>query len=424
MTVSWLIWLVPFVLLALGAPIYLCFLAGAVTLLALLDLPNTLVTQVMFGSVESFTLLAIPFFLFAGELMGRSGIADRLIRWSLAVFGGVRGGLALATVAACVVFGAISGATVATVATVGRVMYPALRQNGYDERFSLGLITATGAIDALVPPSILMVLYGVAAEQSIAKLFIAGIVPGLLLACVQAGYVLWHARRHRVPVTGRTDLLEMARATAAASWALAVPVIILGGIYTGIFTPTEAAGVAVIVGLASGLFIYRDTSWATVWRIAIGSGKLTAQILIVLAFSSLYAWLLTSQNVPQRLTAAVAELGLPPWGILVMLNVILLIAGMLIDLTSATLVLTPLFVPLVKAAGVDLIHFGIILTTNLGLGTYTPPMAPNIFTTQSMLNVPAARIVPGLVPFILLHLVVLALITYVPGLSLGLLRIF
>jgi C4-dicarboxylate transporter, DctM subunit len=422
MTANWAVWLVPLALLACGTPIYLCFLAGGVLILTLIGMPSFLVPQVMFGSLESFTLMAIPFFLFAGELMGRSGIADRLIRWFMSMFRGVRGGLGLATVGAAIGFGAISGATVATVATVGRIMYPGLRQSGYGERFSLGLITATGAIDALIPPSILMVIYGVAAEQSIAKLFIAGIVPGLLLGGVQAAYVVWYAQRNQIPVGEPASIAEVARTTVDASWALAVPVVILGGIYTGIFTPTEAAGIAVVIGLFSGLVVYRDMSPADVWRITIGTGRITAQILIIVTCSSLYAWLLTSQGIPQRLTAAVEALALPPWAILLVLNVILLFAGMVIDLTSATLILTPLFVPIVKAAGVDLIHFGIILTTNLGLGSYTPPMAPNIFTTQSMLNVPAARIIPGLMPFIVLHLIVIGLITYVPGLSLWLVR--
>jgi C4-dicarboxylate transporter DctM subunit len=423
--VEWLLGAVPAVLLCLGAPLYVCFLAGAVAgLVVVVDVPHTVAAQAIFGAADSFTLLAIPFFLFAGDLMGRSGIADRLIRWSLALFGGVRGSLALATVGGSVIFGAISGATVATVATVGRVMYPALRENGYDEEFSLGLITATGSIDALIPPSILMVLYGVAAEQSVARLFIAGIVPGLLLAGVQAAYVVWHARRHRVPVTGRVDVREMARATRRASWALSVPLIILGGIYLGVFTPTEAAGVAVVVGAISGLFVYRDTGWSATWRIAVASGKLTSQLLIIVGCAQLYAWLITTLNVPQRVAEMVTALALPPWGIMMALNVILLVAGMLVDPASATLVLTPLFVPLVKSAGVDLLHFGVILATNLGLGTYTPPFATNIFTTQSLFNAPVAKIVRGLLPFIGLHLLALAAITYVPWFSLVLLRGF
>jgi C4-dicarboxylate transporter DctM subunit len=415
-------WALPFALLALGAPLYICFLAGCALVIALLGMPAELVPQVMFGSLESFTLMSIPFFLFAGELMGRGSVALRLVDWFLAIFKGVRGGLALATVAASVGFGAISGATVATVVTVGRLMYPGLRQSGYNERFSLGLITATGAIDALIPPSILMILYGVAAEQSVAKLFIAGIIPGLLLAGVQAAYAYWHASRYGIAAGERSSLAEVATKTKDASWALAIPLVILGGIYLGVFTPTEAAGIAVVIGIVSGFLVYRDLTLREFWRITVRSSRTTAQILIIVAFSSLYAWLLTSQGVPQRLTEAVVSLDLPPWAVLVAINILLLLAGMVIDLASATLVLTPLLLPVIKAIGMDPIHFGIILTTNLGLGTYTPPFAANIFATQSIINVPAGPIIRGLVPFILLHLVVIVVITYVPALSLVLVR--
>jgi C4-dicarboxylate transporter DctM subunit len=402
---------------------YLCFLAGAIAgLTFVVNVPHTVIPQVIFGAVDSFTLMSIPFFLFAGELMGRSGISDRLIKWSLALFGGLQGGLAVATVGACVVFGAISGATVATVATVGRAMYPALRASRYSDRFSLGLITATGSIDALIPPSIIMVFYGLAAEQSVAKLFIAGIVPGLLLAAVQAGYVIWHARRHDIPVTGQFDLGKIGRATVSASWALSVPLIIIGGIYLGVFTPTEAAGVAVIVGMVSAIFIYRDMTWGTAWQTAVGTGKLTAQLLAIAACAQVYAWLLTTLALPQQLATAVAGWQLPSWAIMLVVNIFLNLFSELGGPATTTLILTPMLVPLVKLAGVDLIHFGIILTTNLGLATYTPPMAPNIWTTQSLFNVPLSRIMPGLWPFILLHIGVLMIITYVPWLSLVLVK--
>lgn len=417
-----LAWALPFILLALGTPLYLCFLAGGVLLIFQLSQPPELLTQVMFGSLESFTLMSIPFFLFAGELMGRGGVAQRIVNWFLSLLRGVRGGLALATVGACVGFGAISGATVATVVTVGRMMYPGLRQAGYGERFSLGLITATGAIDALIPPSILMILYGVAAEQSVAKLFIAGIIPGLLLAAAQGGYAYWYARKEGVPIGQPASMREIAGTTLDASWALAIPAVILGGIYFGVFTPTEAAGIAVVIGIVSGLFVYRDMTLPEFWRITIRSTRTTSQILIIVCFSSLYAWLLTSQGMPQKLTAAVVALDMPPWAVLIAINVLLLLAGKVIDLASATLVLTPLLVPVIKAIGVDPIHFGIILTTNLGLGTYTPPLGANIFATQSIINAPVGRIIHGVVPFIFLHLIVLAIITYVPAVSLWLVR--
>src|SRR6266571_5352644 len=391
---SWVLWVTPIVLLCLGLPIYLCFLAGSIAALTFVTpVPTSVVTQVMFGSIDSFTLLAVPFFLFAGELMGRSAIADRLVKWCMALFGGVRGSLGLVTVGSCVVFGAISGSSAATVASIGRMMYPQLRENGYGEKFSLGLVTATGAIDILIPPSIMMIVYAV-----------------------------WYARRYGVPVTGRASLGGFLRATGRAGWAFSIPVVIFGGIYSGMFTPTEAAGVAAICGIAIGRYVYRDTSWRDIWAIASNSGLLTAQIMIIVAGSSLYAWFLTILGVPQAITGFIDALQLPQWGILLAINVFLIIVGGLIDPTSAILVLTPLLVPIVKAAGVDLIHFGIILTTNLAMGMFTPPFAINMFVTQSMFGVPTTKIVPGLIPFIIIHTLALIPVTYIPALSLLLTR--
>jgi C4-dicarboxylate transporter DctM subunit len=421
---TWVLWAVPIVLLALGVPIYLCFLAASIAVLLLVvNMPTSIVPQVIFGSADSFTLLAVPFFLFAGELMGRGGIADRMVRWCLAIFGGLRGGLGLVTVGSCVLFGTISGSSAATVASVGRMMYPRLRENGYGERFSLGLITATGAIDILIPPSIMMILYCVSAEQSVARLFIAGFIPGLLLAAMEGIFVVWYARRWRVPTTGRFALPDVGRATVDATWAFLVPVIIFGGIYSGMFTPTEAAGVAAICGILVGRYVYRDTSWRDIWVIATNSGVLTAQIMIIVAGSALYAWFLTIFGVPQHITAFIDGLALPRWGILLAINVFLIIVGGLIDPTSAILVLTPLLVPIVKAAGVDLIHFGIILTTNLAMGMFTPPFAINMFVTQALFDVPTSKIVPGLVPFIVIHTLTIIPITFIPELSLFLTRL-
>jgi C4-dicarboxylate transporter, DctM subunit len=419
----WILWALPVVLLCLGTPIYVCFVAASIAaLLFITSVPTSVIPQVIFGSVDSFTLLAVPFFLFAGELMGRGGIAERLVRWCMAVFGGVRGSLGLVTVASCVLFGTISGSSAATVASVGRMMYPRLVQNGYGERFSLGLITATGAIDILIPPSIMMILYCVSAEQSVAKLFIAGFIPGLLLAAMEGGFVVWYAWRYGVPRTAQLDFREVRRATVDATWAFLVPIVIFAGIYGGIFTPTEAAGVAAVCGVLVGRYVYRDASWPDIWKIAVNSGLLTAQIMIIVCGSALYAWFLTIFGVPQQVTAFIQDLDLPRWGVLVAINLFLIVVGGLIDPTSAILVLTPLLLPIIKAAGVDPIHFGIILTTNLAMGMFTPPFAINMFVTQSMFGVPVSKIVPGLVPFIGIHTLALIPITFLPELSLFLTR--
>src|SRR5438128_6587302 len=245
----------------------------------------------------------------------------------MALFGGIRGSLGLVTVGSCVVFGAISGSSAATVASIGRMMYPQLRENGYGEKFSLGLITATGAIDILIPPSIMMILYCVSAEQSVAKLFIAGFIPGLLLAAMEGAFVVWYAKRSGIPVTGRTEIRTIARSTVDATWSFLVPVVILGGIYSGIFTPTEAAGVAAMVGILVGRFVYGDTSWRDIWGIAINSGLLTAQIMIIVSGSMLYAWLLTIFGVPQAITGFIDGLQLPQWGILLCINAFLIVVG-------------------------------------------------------------------------------------------------
>lgn len=421
---GWVIALLPFVLLCLGVPIYLIFLATAVLALGWMGIPPTMIPQNIFGSIDSFTLLAVPFFLFAGELMGRGGIAVRLVDWLMKMFGGVRGSLALVTVASCELFGTMSGSSPATVAAIGRLMYPALRDRGYEEKFALGLVTSTGAIATVIPPSILMILYGASSEQSVAKLFLGGIFPGLLIGLLMAVYIVWYARRRAtLKITQRFHLPTFLRATGNAVWALGVPLVILGGIYTGIFTPTEAAGIAGVYGVVVSAFLYRDIGWKEIWQIAVNSGLVTAQLMIIVAASGVFAWILTVTGVPQAAADLIQSLQAPRWGVLLAINVFLIIVGCLIDPTSATLVLTPLLLPMVKAVGVDPLHFGIILTVNLSMGMFTPPFGLNIFLAQSLFGAPTSKIYPGLVPFIILQIVALMIITYVPEISLFLPRL-
>lgn len=420
---GWAMALIPFTLLVLGLPIFLILLVTAIVLLAFfVPVPFTVIPQTMFGSIDKFALLAVPFFIFAGEVMGQGGISDRLIRWVRSMFGGVRGSLALTTVGTCEFFGAISGSSPATVAAVGRIMYPALRNDGYEERFALGLVTSSGAIASIIPPSILMILYGAAAEQSVAALFIGGVFPGLLIGVLTAIYIVVYARGQRLPPHAGFRGGAFWRSTREGVWALGAPVVILGSIYTGICTPTEAAGIAGVYGIVVTRYVYRDITWARLWDIAVGSAFLTAQIMIIVAASGVFSWLLTVSGVPQAVVGAIQGLNAPSWVMLVAINVFLLIVGCLIDPTSATLILTPLLVPIVKALGVDLIHFGIILTVNLSIGMFTPPFGLNLFVSQALFKVPMTRIARGLVPFIVIDVVALAIVTYVPWLSLSLTR--
>ena len=422
---GWIIGILPLALLCLGVPIYAIFFATTILALWSMGIPPTMIPQTIFGSIDSFTLLAVPFFIFAGEIMGRGGIAVRLVDWLMKMFGAVRGSLALVTVASCELFGTMSGSSPATVAAIGRLMYPSLLDRGYDEKFALGLVTSTGAIATVIPPSILMILYGAAAEESVAKLFLGGFFPGVLIGLLMAIYILWYARRRAtLTISERFAWAAFLRATLNAVWALGVPVVILGGIYTGIFTPTEAAGVAGVYGILVSAFVYRDIGGKGIWEIAVNSGVVTAQLMIIVAASGVFSWVLTVSGVPQAVTDFIQGLNAPRWGVLLAINIFLIIVGCLIDPTSATLVLTPLFLPMVKAAGVDPVHFGIILTVNLSMGMFTPPFGLNIFLAQSLFGAPTSKIYPGLVPFIVLQIIALMIITYVPEISLFLPRLF
>jgi C4-dicarboxylate transporter DctM subunit len=415
----WTLAILPTALLLLGTPIFAIFLIGAVaTFVLFLSVPPVALHQIMFGGMENYALLAIPFFIFAGELMSGSGIARRLIVWVLALIGRIPGSLGVATVGACTLIGAISGASTATVAVVGKTLYPGLIRDGYGARFASGLLSSSGSIDIVIPPSIAMILFGMASEQSIAKLFVAGVLPGLLIACMMSGYVVITALRMRLPTRGEFDFARLRAATWDAGPALLMPVFVLAGIYLGWFSPTEAGGFACLYAILVGRYVYREMSWQDVLDAATQAAIISAQILIIVATAALFSWILTVQGVPQAITGGLTGLNLPPWAFLMIVNVILLIVGCFLDPTSAIIVLTPLFMPLVKALGIDPIHFGIVMTVNIAIGMFTPPFGLNIFVAQSVLGVPLDTIYRGVLPFAVVQIAALLIITYWPGLSL------
>jgi C4-dicarboxylate transporter DctM subunit len=421
---GWVMALVPLGLLLLGFPVFVVLLAASsVLLLFFMDVPLTLIPQIMFGSLDKYALMAVPFFIFAGEIMGQGGISKRIVSWVMAIFGGGRGALALTTVGACEFFGAVSGSSPATVAAIGRLLYPSLREQGYDERFSLGLITSSGAIASVIPPSIVMILYGASSEQSITALFVAGILPGLTIGVFMAVYIMVYARINDIPAYSSFDINAFLKTTRKAAWALGTPVVILGGIYAGVFSPTEAAGIAGMYGLLVTRFVYRDIGWKGIWDVTLKSVYLTSQIFVIVAASGVFSWLLTVSGVAGSMVAYISDIGAAPWMLLVVINIFLLLVGCLVDPTSAIIILTPLLVPLVRHAGIDLVHFGIILTVNLSIGMFTPPFGLNIFTTQALIRVPVFQIYRGVAPFIVVQILALILVTYVPDLSLILTRI-
>jgi len=410
---------VPITLLLLGFPIFMVLLtAVTVALVFFMHVPLAALHQNLFASVNGFALLAIPFFIYAGELMGRGSVAQRLVDFVQSGVGSVRGSLGVTAVGTSAIFGAISGASAATVATIGKVMVPAMRRAGYPETFIAGLITAVGAIDVIIPPSIPMIVYGAAAEESVARLYAAGVVPGLMIAAMLAVYVVWRAKRENFGAGEPFQLRVFLHAFGRSLWALGAPVIILGGIYGGVFSPTEAAAVACVYAALVTTFVFRELGWRDIVAAAASTVLFTGQILIIVACAGVFAWLLTVNQVPATMTAWLQSLNVSPWMLLLAINVLLLLVGCFLDPLSAILLLSPLLVPLVKAAGIDTVHFGVVVTVNLAIGLFHPPFGINIFVAQSVLGLKLETIYRGIIPFVIIYLVALALITYIPDLSL------
>jgi C4-dicarboxylate transporter, DctM subunit len=420
---SWVLVLLPLAMLALGFPFFLILLATAVVVLAFFsNLPSVAIHQVMFSSLDKYALLAVPFFLFAGDLMGRGGVSERLVTWVTSMIGRVRGSLPFTALGTAAVFSAISGSTAATTAAVGSLTYKRLRDEGYNERFSSSLLISAGAIDNLIPPSIGFILYGIASETSIVRLFAAGVFPGLVLTGFFALYIYLYCVNRGDSRGQPFTFARFIAATRHGIWSILAPVIILGGIYSGVFSPTEAAGVACVYAIIVTALVYREVTLREVFQSAARSMYLTAQIFTIVAVAGVFAWILTINGVPQAMVAFIADLAMPPWAVLLAINFLLLAVGMFLDTASSILVLSPLLVPIAKAIGVDPVHFGVILVMNLSIGTFTPPFGINIFVGQAVFKAQLSAIYPGLIPFIAIAIAALMVVTYIPSLSLWMLR--
>ena len=416
---------VPVALLLLGFPIYLVLLtAVTVALVFFMNVPLVVLHQNLFGAIDAFALLAVPFFIYAGELMSRGSVTSRIVDFVQAGVGRMPGSLGVTTVGTSAIFGAISGASAATVATVGKAMLPAMRRAGYPEPFAAGLITAVGAIDIIIPPSIPLIVYGMAAQESVPRLYAAGVLPGLLIAGLLALYVVWRARREGFERGLPFRLANFLKAAGRGIWALGAPFIILGGIYGGVFSPTEAAAVACVYAALVTWAVFRELGWNDVVEAAASTAIFTGQVLIIVACAGVFAWLLTVNQVPAALVAWLQSLEISQAAFLLAANVLLLLVGCFLDPLSAILLLTPLLVPIVKALGIDTVHFGIVVTVNLAIGLFHPPFGINIFVAQSALGLRLEVIYRGIVPFIAIYLAALALITYVPQISLAGVRWF
>jgi C4-dicarboxylate transporter DctM subunit len=416
---SFALGILPLALLVLGFPIFLVLLTSVtVALVLFMNIPVAALHQNLFGSVNAYALLAIPYFIYAGELMGRGSVAQRLVDFVQGGVGSVRGSLGVTTVGTATIFGAISGVSAAAVATIGKVMYPSMVRAGYPAPFAAGLITAIGAIDIIIPPSIPMIVYGAAAQESVPRLYAAGIIPGLLIAALIAGYVVWRAWSGNFGAGTPFDLDRFIHSSKRGLWALGAPVIILGGIYGGVFSPTEAAAVACVYAGFVTRIVFRELSWRDILEAASATVRFTAQILIIVACAGVFSWLLTVNQVPAALVAGIQHLQVSAWSFLLVVNILLLAVGCFLDPLSAILLLTPLLIPVARALGIDTVHFGIVMMVNLAIGLFHPPFGINIFVAQSVLGIDLKVIYRGIIPFALLYLAALALMTYVPAISL------
>ncbi|MFB5085952.1 TRAP transporter large permease [Psychrobacillus sp. PGGUH221] len=412
-----------FICLLVGVPIAISL--GISALVAIYfgsTLPLGIIAQKTFTSLDSFPLLAIPFFMLAGVLMSKGGVSKRLLDMAAAMVGWIVGGLSLVTVVASMFFAAISGSGPATVAAIGGFMIPEMKKKRYDGGFAAAVSASAGSIGVIIPPSIPFVLYGVIGSVSVGSMFLAGILPGILIgiALMITAYIIAKKRGYTSEKNATFSFKDVLKATFDAKWALLIPVIILGGIYGGFFSPTEAAVVAVVYSLIVGLYVYKELTWKTVYECFREAVVINATTMIIIGLSVSFAYFMTLEQVPNDISTFLTELSTNPIVILIAINIILLIVGMFIDTISALVILTPILLPIVVAVGIDPIHFGVILVSNLAIGFITPPLGVNLFVASSVGNVKFERIVMAIIPFLFSMIICLIVITFVPSLSLWL----
>ncbi|WP_322978997.1 C4-dicarboxylate TRAP transporter large permease protein DctM [Pseudomonas sp. C11] len=420
MTVLFL-FLLLFLLMFIGVPIAASLgLAGSITIMLFSpDSVRSLAIK-LFETSEHYTLLAIPFFLLSGAFMTTGGVAKRLIDFANACVGHIRGGLAIGAVLACMLFAALSGSSPATVAAVGSIAIAGMVRSGYPQAFGAGIVCNAGTLGILIPPSIVMVVYAAATEQSVGKLFMAGVIPGVLLGVVLMVAIYIVARIKKLPALPRASFREWLRAAREAIWGLLLMVIILGGIYTGMFTPTEAAAVAAVYAGFVALFVYKDLTIRECPKVLLESGKLTIMLMFIIANAMLFAHVLTTEQIPQQITAWVVELGLQPWQFLLVVNIVLLVAGAFMEPSAIILILAPILFPIAMQLGIDPIHLGIIMVVNMEIGLITPPVGLNLFVTSAVTGMPLTSVIRAAMPWLMLLLSFLMIITYIPAVSLAL----
>ncbi|SFN88579.1 C4-dicarboxylate transporter, DctM subunit [Cohaesibacter marisflavi] len=407
--------------LILNVPVGIAIgLASAAAALAAEALSPNYISQQLIAGTDSFPIMAIPLFILAGDLMGAGGVSRRILDVANVFFGRVTGGLAIVTVAVCMFFAAVSGSGPATVAAVGSMVIPTMLEKGYSKSFTLALVATAGSIGVIIPPSIPMVIFGVATGTSISNMFMAGIVPGFLIGFALMGWSYIYAKKAGIAgIEGNFDCRVAAKLMWEAKWALLNPVIILGGIYAGIFTPTEAAAVAAVYALLCGLVFYREISFSQLLKTVARSCSTTGTTMVILGCATAFAKILTIEQIPVQVADLMTTISDNPIIILMIINVLLLFVGCVMDTTPAILVLSPILFPVATSMGVDPIHFGIIMVVNLAIGFITPPLGINLFVAARVGNAQLGTVVRGIIPFVAIMIVLLLIISYIPPVSIG-----
>ncbi len=427
------IFIVLAILLLLGVPIAICLgLSAGIYLLLFFQIPEwTTTTNVLSGilpnkfsaTMEHFTLMAIPFFILSSNFLSTGGVAQRIVRFANALVGWMAGGLAMAGIMACILFAAVSGSSPATVVAIGSIMIPGMIEANYSKRFAVGSIATAGSLGILIPPSIVMIVYAVATEQSVGKMFIAGIVPGLMLGAMLL-FVTWvTAVKKGMPRQSKPTLKEVWKSFWDAFWGLLLIVMIIGGIYGGIFTPTEAAAVAAVYSAVIALFVYRDMGFKDIPHVMLESAKMTAMLLFIIACAMIFAHVLTMERIPQNIAEWLVAKDMSWWMFLLMVNVILWFAGDFMEPSSIILILAPIFFPIAMALKIDPIHLGIVMTLNMEVGMITPPVGLNLYVASGLSGLTLEEVTKAALPWMLVMIVALILVTYIPWISLFLVHL-
>ncbi|QBR40628.1 TRAP transporter large permease subunit [Kerstersia gyiorum] len=425
------------VLLLTGMPVSIALGLTVITFLfTMTNVPMDSIALKLFTGIEKFEIMAIPFFILAGSFLTHGGVAKRMIRFATAMVGHLPGGLGLAAVLACALFASISGSSPATVAAIGSIIMPAMVKQGFPAQFGTGIVATSGGLGILLPPSIVMVMYAVAtsgmmvegpdgariASASIGQLFIAGVIPGLLLALMLGITTMYRAWKYKYPRQEKASWKERWVAFRDSIWGLMLVVIVMGGIYTGVFTPTEAAAMSAVYAFVIAMFVYKDIKWRDLKRIILESAGMSAMLLYIITNAVMFAFILTSEQIPQNIAAWIVEQGLGIVAFLLFVNVLLLIIGMVMEPSGLVLIMAPILFPVAMKLGIDPVHFGIILVVNMEIGLATPPVGLNLYVASSISKLGLTDVTKATFPWLITGLIFLIMITFIPEITLWLPR--